>query len=36
MQFWRNMKLNVTLKVHVIECHACPFNNKWGIGNKEE
>jgi hypothetical protein len=36
MHFWRNMSLNLTLKAHVIECHACPFNNKWGIGDKEE
>jgi len=36
MQFWRNMKLNLTLLAHVIEYHECPFHKKWGIGDKEE
>jgi len=36
MAFWRSMSLNMTLKAHVIECHACPFNDKWGTGDKEE
>jgi hypothetical protein len=33
---WRINGLNVTLKAHIMEKHVCDFNDKYGIGNKEE
>ena len=33
---WRKVGLNVTLKAHIMEKHVCAFNDKWGIGDKEE
>jgi len=27
---------NMTLKAHIIGKHVCNFNEKWGIGDKEE
>jgi hypothetical protein len=33
---WRNIKLNITLKPHIMEKHACELNNKHGVGDKEE
>jgi hypothetical protein len=27
---------NVTLKAHIMEKHVCGFNEKWGVGDKEE
>jgi hypothetical protein len=33
---WRNIGLSVTLKAHVLEKHVCAFNEKWGVGDKEE
>ena len=33
---WRKVGLNVTLKGHIMEKHVCAFNEKWGIGEKEE
>jgi hypothetical protein len=33
---WRKNGLNVTLKAHIMEKHVCDFNDKYGIGNKEE
>jgi hypothetical protein len=26
----------MTLKAHVMECHACDSNDKYGTGDKEE
>ncbi len=34
--YWRSVGLSVTLKVHVMEKHVSEFNDKWGIGEKEE
>jgi hypothetical protein len=36
LAYWRKVGLNVTLKAHIMEKHVCLFNNKWGIGDKEE
>jgi len=36
LAYRRKVGLNVTLKAHIMEKHVCPFNNKWGIGDKEE
>jgi len=37
MQFWRNKTgLSVSLKGHVMEKHACNFNDACGLGDKEE
>jgi len=33
---WGKVGLNVTLKAHIMEKHVCNFNEKWGIGEKEE
>lgn len=33
---WRSAGFNMTLKAHIIEKHVCNFNEKWGIGDKEE
>jgi len=33
---WRAVGLNVTLKAHIMEKHTCEFNDKHGIGDKEE
>jgi hypothetical protein len=33
---WRNVGLNITLKAHIMEKHVCNFNEKWGVGEKEE
>jgi hypothetical protein len=33
---WRKAKLSMTLKAHVMECHACQFNDQIGTGDKEE
>jgi hypothetical protein len=33
---WRDIGLSVTLKAHVMEQHIVPFNNKYGLGDKEE
>jgi hypothetical protein len=32
----RRIGLNVTLKGHIMEKHVCEFNDKYGIGDKEE
>lgn len=34
--FWRKHNFNITLKAHIIERHACDFNDEWGTGDKEE
>ena len=34
--YWRSVGLSVTLKAHVMEKHVSEFNDKWGIGEKEE
>ena len=33
---WRNIRLSITLKAHVMEQHCVPFNNTIGLGDKEE
>jgi hypothetical protein len=33
---WRDVGLSVTLKAHVMEKHIVPYNNKYGLGDKEE
>jgi hypothetical protein len=33
---WREVGLSVTLKAHVMEKHVVPFNDKYGLGDKEE
>jgi hypothetical protein len=33
---WRNIRLSVTLKAHIMDQHIVPFNNKYGLGDKEE
>jgi hypothetical protein len=33
---WSDIGLSVTLKAHVMEQHVVPFNNKYGLGDKEE
>jgi hypothetical protein len=33
---WRDIGLSVTLKAHIMEQHIVPFNNKYGLGDKEE
>jgi hypothetical protein len=35
-QHWRKLGLGITLKAHVMEYHLCTFNDKYGIGDKEE
>jgi hypothetical protein len=35
-QYWRKLGLAITLKDHVMEYHVCSFNDKYGIGDKEE
>ena len=36
MKCWRKTTLSMTLKAHIIEYHVTKFNDKWGIGDKEE
>jgi hypothetical protein len=36
MNYWRSVRLNVTLKALVMKKHVCEFNDRWGIGDKEE
>jgi len=36
LAYWKKVGLNVTLKAHIMEKHLCWFNNKWGMGDKEE
>ncbi len=36
MHYWRSVGQNVTLKAHAMEKHLCEFNDRWGIGDKEE
>jgi hypothetical protein len=33
---WREVGLSISLKAHVMELHTCDFNDKFGIGDKEE
>jgi hypothetical protein len=34
--YWRKLGLSITLKAHVMEQHACHFNDLFGTGDKEE
>lgn len=36
MQYWRKLGLVITLKAHVMETHVSNFNDKHGVGDKEE
>jgi hypothetical protein len=33
---WRDISFSITLKAHVMEQHIVVYNNKYGVGNKEE
>jgi hypothetical protein len=33
---WKSIGLSVTLKVHVMEQHVVEYNNRNGLGEKEE
>jgi hypothetical protein len=33
---WREVGLSISLKAHVMELHTCDFNDKFGVGDKEE
>jgi hypothetical protein len=35
-QYWRKLGLGITLKAHIMEHHVCSFNDKYGVGDKEE
>ena len=31
LHVWRKVGLNITLKAHIMEQHACSFNDKHGV-----
>ena len=33
---WRSLRRSVTLKAHVMEQHVIVYNNRYGLGDKEE
>jgi hypothetical protein len=36
LHVWGKVGLNIILKAHIMEQHACSFNDKQGVGDKEE
>jgi len=36
MLLWQSLGFSVTLKAHIVDHHICDFNDKHGIGDKDE
>lgn len=36
MLLWQSLGFSVTLKAHIVDHHICDFNDKHGIGDKDD